>query len=226
MPSSAQNRPDADSSSTFAGKLDLHAFKSPSSPSLSSHQDKGKSPVRNHHVTAAAAATAPLASTAAYSSPTTRAMKRRLMDDELQPPLHDDLLVTPSQQQQQPKAPRPSRKAAELPPAQPTTSNFRDTISPDMILLFVGVNPGIQTGITGHSYAHPSNLYWKLLHQSGITVHRHPPRDTYVLPELYNIGNTNLVVRPTRDASSLTRAEMDEGARLVQQKIAAARPEA
>ncbi|KZZ87520.1 uracil DNA glycosylase superfamily protein [Ascosphaera apis ARSEF 7405] len=237
--------------STFAGKLDLQSFASPSIQPANGEEhgdergkgrdmendgkdnDKGKAPVKNQNE-----------QIPPYSSPTTRSMKRRLMmEDNDTSRSKTTIRKTQKLSSEQsadaeylsnvavsplppPRGGRGGRGRASRPPLEPTTiSNFRDTISPSMILLFVGVNPGIQTGLTGHSYAHPSNLYWKLLHQSGITLHRHPPRDTYALPELYNIGNTNLVVRPTRDASSLTRAEMDEGARLVLRKIADARPE-
>jgi TDG/mug DNA glycosylase family protein len=82
------------------------------------------------------------------------------------------------------------------------------------------------TGTTGYAYAHPSNLFWKLLHSSGITTERHPPSDTYRLPELYNIGNTNIVERPTRDASMLSRAEMNAGVPVLEAKVAAQRPRA
>ncbi|QQK46238.1 Mismatch-specific thymine-DNA glycosylase, putative [Penicillium digitatum] len=81
-----------------------------------------------------------------------------------------------------------------------TESLLRDTIPPNLILLLVGVNPGIMTGITG-------------------------PADTYKLPALYNVGNTNIVERPTRDASMLSRAEMDAGVPVLEAKIAAQRPE-
>ena len=107
-----------------------------------------------------------------------------------------------------------------------STSLLRDTIPPNLILLLVGVNPGLLTRTTGHAYAHPSNLFWKLLHTSGITRIRHPPSDTYKLPELYSVGNTNIVERPTRDASMLRRAEMDAGVPVLEAKVAAQRPEA
>lgn len=82
------------------------------------------------------------------------------------------------------------------------------------------------TGSTGYAYAHPSNLFWKLLHSSGITSIRHPPSDTYKLPELYSVGNTNIVERPTKDASMLSKAEMDAGVPILETKIATSRPEA
>ncbi|PLB41038.1 DNA glycosylase [Aspergillus candidus] len=136
----------------------------------------------------------------------------------------------------------PTPPTTATPPSQPTTpttpstprnskinstsnSLLRDTIPPNLTLLLVGVNPGIQTGLTGFAYAHPSNLFWKLLHASGITSIRHPPSDTYRLPALYNIGNTNIVERATRDAAMLTRAEMNAGVPVLEAKVAAQRPE-
>jgi mismatch-specific thymine-DNA glycosylase len=82
------------------------------------------------------------------------------------------------------------------------------------------------TGQTGFVYAHPTNLYWRLLHSSGITTVRHPPSDTYRLPELYSVGNTNIVSRATKDASMLTRQEMDAGVSVLEEKISKNRPEA
>lgn len=105
-------------------------------------------------------------------------------------------------------------------------SRLRDSFAPNLILVLVGVNPGLLTGSTGFAYSHPSNLFWKLLHSSGITDLRHPPSDTYRLPELYSIGNTNIVERPTRDASMLSKAEMDAGVPILERKIAAHRPDA
>ncbi|KAF3389694.1 G/U mismatch-specific uracil DNA glycosylase [Talaromyces pinophilus] len=105
-------------------------------------------------------------------------------------------------------------------------SRLRDSITPNLILLLIGVNPGLLTGSTGYAYAHPSNLFWKLLHSSGITSIRHPPSDTYKLPELYSVGNTNIVERPTKDASMLSKAEMDAGVPILEAKIAKSRPEA
>ncbi|KAJ5679851.1 hypothetical protein N7462_008095 [Penicillium macrosclerotiorum] len=124
------------------------------------------------------------------------------------------------------KPPRRHRNPPPTCPLPPIPSLLRDTIPPNLILLLVGVNPGILTGSTGYAYAHPSNLFWKLLHSSGITSTRHPPSDTYKLPALYSVGNTNIVARPTRDASMLSKAEMDAGVPELEAKVAAQRPEA
>lgn len=120
---------------------------------------------------------------------------------------------------------RPARGQTSS-PSSLQSSLLRDTIPRNLTLLLVGVNPGIMTGTTGFAYAHPSNLFWKLLHSSGITSIRHPPSDTYRLPELYNVGNTNIVERPTRDASMLSKAEMDAGVPVLEAKVADKKPAA
>lgn len=127
--------------------------------------------------------------------------------------------ASPNKSPRGPKPPSPRKLT-------PAYSLLRDTIPPNLTLLLIGVNPGILTGATGFAYAHPSNLYWKLLHSSGITSIRHPPSDTYKLPALYNVGNTNIVERPSRDASMLSKAEMDAGVPVLEAKVAAKRPEA
>ncbi|KAJ5174287.1 uncharacterized protein N7482_000164 [Penicillium canariense] len=126
-------------------------------------------------------------------------------------------------------SPKKSPRRRKSPPTHtPTASDslLRDTIPPNLTLLLVGVNPGLLTGTTGFAYAHPSNLFWKLLYSSGITSIRHPPSDTYKLPALYSVGNTNIVERPSRDASMLSKAEMDAGVPVLEAKVAAQRPEA
>ncbi|KAF7122038.1 hypothetical protein CNMCM5793_009593 [Aspergillus hiratsukae] len=138
------------------------------------------------------------------------------------PPSRPDSPLTPSTTPEETS--RPRRQPST--PATSSTCLLRDTIPPNLTLLLVGVNPGIMTGTTGFAYAHPSNLFWKLLHWSGITPVRHPPSDTYRLPELYNIGNTNIVERPTRDASMLSKAEMNAGVPVLEAKVAKQRPEA
>ncbi|KAL4808211.1 uracil-DNA glycosylase-like protein [Aspergillus unguis] len=134
------------------------------------------------------------------------------------------LLSTPDRSQRGQRSSSVRRQTSS--PSALQSSLLRDTIPHNLTLLLVGVNPGIMTGTTGYAYAHPSNLFWKLLHSSGITSIRHPPSDTYRLPELYNVGNTNIVERPTRDASMLSKAEMDAGVPVLEAKIANKKPAA
>jgi thymine-DNA glycosylase len=44
--------------------------------------------------------------------------------------------------------------------------------------------------------------------------------------DLYSIGNTNIVSRPSRDGSTLSKEEMQEGARTLETKMRAFRPQA
>lgn len=92
-------------------------------------------------------------------------------------------------------------------------------------MLFVGLNPGIATARTGHAYAHPSNLFWKLLHSSGVTPRRCLAEEDAQMPELYSLGLTNIVARPSRNGAELSRQEMDEGVAVLEEKARRWRPE-
>lgn len=113
----------------------------------------------------------------------------------------------------------PPSKYAHLPPLQ-------DTLEPNLICVFVGTNPGVTTATSGHPYAHPSNLYWKLLHSSGCTDVRLRPQQHRDLPRLYGMGNTNIVTRASKDAAELSKTEMTEGAAVLEEKFRKYRPEA
>ncbi|KAF7540785.1 hypothetical protein G7Z17_g12120 [Cylindrodendrum hubeiense] len=100
-----------------------------------------------------------------------------------------------------------------------------DAITQDLLILFIGLNPGVQTARTGHAYAHPSNLFWKLLFSSGVTPRLCSPTEDRQMPELYSLGLTNIVARPSRNGSELSKKEMDEGVEILQEKARKWRPE-
>ena len=105
-------------------------------------------------------------------------------------------------------------------------SGIPDATAPGLITLFIGINPGIRTAETGHAYSSPSNLFWRLLHESGLTPDRrlHPSEDLR-LPELYSLGSTNLVSRPTKDQAELSPAEMEAAVPVLEEKIRRWKPE-
>ncbi|KAK8194120.1 uracil DNA N-glycosylase Thp1 [Zalaria obscura] len=113
----------------------------------------------------------------------------------------------------------PPSRYAHLPP-------LVDILEPNLICVFVGTNPGIRTATAGHAYAHPSNLFWKLLHSSGCTDRRLDPTEDVDLPRLYAMGNTNIVERPSKDAAELSKEEMAAGTPILEEKFARYRPEA
>lgn len=112
----------------------------------------------------------------------------------------------------------PPATYAHLPPLQ-------DILAPDLLIIFVGLNPGIQTARSGHAYAHPSNLFWKLLYSSGITPVPCKAEEDRTLPDRFSLGNTNIVSRPSRNGAELSKAEMDEGVQVLEEKIRQSKPE-
>jgi double-stranded uracil-DNA glycosylase len=91
-----------------------------------------------------------------------------------------------------------------------------DAIAPGLGVLFVGINPGLYSGATGHHFARPGNRFWPTIHQAGFTPRLMQPDETEELLAL-GIGITNLVNRTTATAAELTSTELREGgARLVE----------
>lgn len=113
----------------------------------------------------------------------------------------------------------PPSKYAHLKP-------LTDILEPDLIGVFVGFNPGVRTATAGHAYAHPSNLFWKLLHSSGCTDRLCRPEEDVDLPRLYSMGNTNLVSRPSKNEAELSKVEMAAGTPILEAKIQEYKPEA
>jgi TDG/mug DNA glycosylase family protein len=90
-------------------------------------------------------------------------------------------------------------------------------------VLFVGINPGVRSALTGHHFAGFSNRFWKLLYDSRLV----PEPITYVdddrLPE-WGFGITNVVPRPTPGIDTLTREEFVAGCAKLRRKIGRYRP--
>lgn len=112
----------------------------------------------------------------------------------------------------------PPSTYAHLPP-------LPDAILPNLLILFIGLNPGISTAQTGHAYAHPSNRFWKLLYSSGVTPRLVKPEEDRGLPEEYSLGLTNIVERASRNGGELRNSELDEGVQVLEDKVRRFRPE-
>jgi TDG/mug DNA glycosylase family protein len=113
----------------------------------------------------------------------------------------------------------PSR--AELEAARSRT--IPDVLAPDLRVLFVGINPGLVSGATGHHFARPGNRFWATLHGAGFTPRILQPEEDTMLPT-YGLGVTNLVSRTTAIASELTAAELRAGAGRLRAVVRAYRP--
>ncbi|KAF1914206.1 uracil-DNA glycosylase-like protein [Ampelomyces quisqualis] len=127
-------------------------------------------------------------------------------------------------------SPRPKKRRAPSKYADPSKyahlSPLVDILEPNLICVFVGTNPGVQTAAAGHAYAHPSNHFWKLLYTSGLTDRRLRPEEDRSLPDLYCMGNTNIVERPSKDAAELSKEEMAAGTANLDAKFLKYKPEA
>jgi len=93
-----------------------------------------------------------------------------------------------------------------------------DYLAPDLSILFVGINPGLRSSEVGHHFAGPSNRFWKLLFDAGLTPCRMIPQDDGQLLH-YGYGLTNLIAKPTAGVQDLTRQDFLQGRRALMAKI-------
>ncbi|KAK6512159.1 hypothetical protein TWF481_001050 [Arthrobotrys musiformis] len=100
-----------------------------------------------------------------------------------------------------------------------------DQLGDNMFCMLIGLNPGIATSQAGHCYANPSNLFWRMLHQGGLTTRQCKPQEDVILPAEFNLGTTNIVGRPTASQAELSLEEMDEGVADLERKCRRYRPE-
>jgi TDG/mug DNA glycosylase family protein len=92
-----------------------------------------------------------------------------------------------------------------------------------MRALFVGINPGVRSALTGHHFAGYSNRFWMLLFESGLVPERVTAEDDVRLPE-WGYGVTNLIARPTPGIDELRVDEYVVGARVLRRKVRRWRP--
>jgi double-stranded uracil-DNA glycosylase len=98
-----------------------------------------------------------------------------------------------------------------------------DIIAMHLKILFVGYNPGARSANIGHHFAGHSNLFWKLLHESGLTPQLiKPEEDASILQ--YGYGITNIVARPSRTAAEITKDEYFRGREILKEKLAFYKP--
>jgi TDG/mug DNA glycosylase family protein len=102
---------------------------------------------------------------------------------------------------------------------------LEDRIRKGLRILFVGINPGVRSAITGHHFAGYSNRFWRLLSDSGLTPERITYKDDVRLPE-WGLGITNLIPRPSPGINDLRPSEYVEAWKALDRKIRRYRPKA
>jgi double-stranded uracil-DNA glycosylase len=85
-------------------------------------------------------------------------------------------------------------------------------------VLFVGINPGVRSSLTGHHFAGYSNRFWKLLCDARLVPEPITFADDDRLPE-WGYGITNVVPRATPGMDSLRPEEFTAGRARVLRKV-------
>jgi TDG/mug DNA glycosylase family protein len=86
-----------------------------------------------------------------------------------------------------------------------------DLLQPGLALVFCGTAAGERSAREGAYYAHPGNLFWRALHEAGITPGRFAPADFRGLLAL-DIGLTDLAKRHSGNDADLPRDAFDVAA--------------
>ena len=95
---------------------------------------------------------------------------------------------------------------------------LHDCIKPGVLVLFVGINPGIRSAQTGHHFAGHSNRFWKLLHESRLVSEPLTYHDDRRRPE-WRLGLTNIIGRCTPGIDVLDPVEYRQGVASLKRKI-------
>ncbi|KAK9389087.1 uracil-DNA glycosylase-like protein [Lipomyces mesembrius] len=101
-----------------------------------------------------------------------------------------------------------------------------DCLAPNLICIFVGLNPGVMTSQKQHMFANPTNLFWPLLFESGCVARKLTCVDDRRLPMDWSLGITNLISRTTAEQSELSKDEMVRSAGELESKLRRLRPNA
>lgn len=100
---------------------------------------------------------------------------------------------------------------------------LRDRVERGVRVLFVGINPGIRSSLTGHHFAGFSNRFWKLLYESRLVPEPIAYTDDDRLPQ-WGYGITNIVARPTPGIDTLRPQEYVDGRARLRRKVLRHRP--
>ncbi len=98
-----------------------------------------------------------------------------------------------------------------------------DLADKNLIVLFVGINPGLYTAAIGHHFGRPGNRFWPALYGGGFTPRLFVPFEESLLLDL-KLGITNVVARATARADELSDDELRAGGRRLEAKVRRWRP--
>ena len=101
-----------------------------------------------------------------------------------------------------------------------------DLLTPELDLVFVGINPGEYSARSGHYYAHPGNNFWTALSASPLVPSTVRHEDDHTLLTTQGIGFTDVVKRITSDSTDISNTELLAAEPTFRQRIEYATPRA
>ena len=107
--------------------------------------------------------------------------------------------------------------------AEPDAATLPDYLRPGLDIVLVGLNPSAYSVREGHYFANPRNRFWPAVSAAGLAGRPVGPQDDASLPDA-GIGFTDLVKRPTPQASGLTAADYRRDAPELHRKILRCQP--
>ena len=93
-----------------------------------------------------------------------------------------------------------------------------DYLQEGLDIVFVGINPSSDSAKMGHYFANPRNRFWTALNRAGLVDWELSPEQDRALLD-YRIGFTDVVKRPTPQASSLSAADFRHWAPVLKAKL-------
>jgi len=98
-----------------------------------------------------------------------------------------------------------------------------DYLQPGLDIVLVGINPSQISVQRGHYFANPRNRFWPAFNRSGLVPVPLSSDQDHTLPA-YGIGFTDVVKRPSSQASALTPQDFRQWAPILKQKLLQSRP--
>jgi TDG/mug DNA glycosylase family protein len=105
---------------------------------------------------------------------------------------------------------KPKNKPSRADLQNAANRSIDDVITPGLRVLFVGINPGLYSGWSGHHFARPGNRFWPTLYVAGFTPRLLHPSEQHGLLAC-GCGVTNFVNRATATAAELDAEELIAG---------------
>ncbi len=98
------------------------------------------------------------------------------------------------------------------------TDTLPDYLRPGLDIVLIGLNPSVRSVQDGHYFANPRNRFWSALSAADLIGRPVGPEDDSALLDR-GIGFTDVVKRPTRQASGLSSADYRRDAPVLREKL-------